>query len=236
MKLIIVDNRITHACELSLLKEGFSLIKLPRDPCLGSAIGSHPDTVMFYDDGEIITTADYCDTAAYIFSDIREMKPEIKIHFTSDIRRDRYPDDCVMNAIRIGGKLYCKSDSVSRAIIDLAERKGYEIIHTNQGYPACSTLSFGNSAITSDPGLADVMAKNGVKVTLIAPGGISLPPYKYGFIGGASGVVGNKVYFFGDISTHPDSDIISSAIKREGYTPVSLSKEGLIDLGGIILL
>lgn len=236
MKLIIVDNRIPYACELSLLKEGFSLIKLPNDPCLGSAIGSHPDTVMFYDSGEIITTADYCDAAAYVFSDIREMMPEIKIHFTSDIRHDRYPDDCVMNAIRIGSNLYCKSDSVSRAIIDLAERRGYEIIHTKQGYPACSTLSFGNSAITSDPGLADIMAKNSVKVTLITPGGISLPPYEYGFIGGASGVVGSKVYFFGDVTTHPDSDIIIKAIKSEGYTPVSLSDEDLIDLGGIITL
>lgn len=236
MKEIIVDTRITRACELSLLKEGFSLIKLPPDPCLGAAISSHPDTVLFYADGEIITTADYCDAAAYVFSDIREMRPDIKIHLTSDIRTDKYPYDCITNALKIGNQLYCKGDTVSNAVKELAKRKGYEIIHTTQGYPACSVLAFGTSAITADRGLAFAMAKNGVKVTLIDQGGISLPPYEYGFIGGASGVVGDKIYFFGDLDSHPSAGIIRKAILEEGYTPVSLSGEGLSDLGGIVLL
>lgn len=236
MKYLIVDNRITPACELSLLKEGFSLLKLPADPTLGQAVASHPDTVLFYDEGEIITTADYCDAAAYIFTDIREAIPDVRITFTSDVRTDRYPEDCIMNVLKIGNHLYCKTDTVSRAILELAKARGYEIIHTNQGYPACSVLAFGKSAITADPGLADCMATNGVRVTLIRNKGISLPPYEYGFIGGASGVVGRKIYFFGDISTHPDCDKILRAIEKEGFIPHSLSSEGLTDLGGIIPL
>ena len=236
MKYLIVDNRITHACELSLIKEGFSLLKLPKDPYLADAVASHPDTVLFYDRGEMITTADYCDAAAYVFTDIREAMPDIRISFTSDVRSNRYPYDCVMNALRVGNQLYCKTDTVSQAILDLAKTRGYEIIHTNQGYPACSVLTFGNSAIAADPGLAYCMANNGVRVTLIGNEGISLPPYEYGFIGGASGVVGRKVYFFGDIYTHPDCDKILHAIKEEGFIPCSLSNEELVDLGGIIPL
>ena len=236
MKYLIVDIRISDKCEYSLLKEGFSLIKLPPDPALPSPIASHPDTAIFFSEGEIITTADYCDEAAYVFSDIREFCPEVRISFTADKRTAKYPRDCVLNALRIQNKLFCKSDSVSEEILSLATRRGYEIIHTNQGYPACATLSFGNSAVTSDKGLASLLTKNGVRVTLIGTAGISLPPYKYGFIGGASGVVGEKIYFFGDINSHPDSEAILDAIRREGFTPVSLSDEELTDLGGIIAL
>ena len=236
MKVIIVDQRIPLSCERYLLKEGFLPIKLAPDPDLGEAVASHPDTVLFYNDGRIITTADYCDAAAYVFSDIREYAPEVKITFTADKRGKSYPKDCIMNALVIGKNIFCKADSVSEAIIDYAKLGGYNIINTKQGYPACSVLHFGNSAITADEGLAAVLTESGIKVTLIRQGHISLPPYEYGFIGGASGVVGNKIYFFGDISTHPDCDRILEAIIGEGYTPISLSSEKLADLGGIIAL
>jgi len=236
MKLLIVDSRITNKCEVSLLKEGYTLLKLPKDKRLGESVSSHPDTVLFYLDGEIITTADYCDDAPYIFSDIREFCPNIRINFTADERSAKYPDDCIMNALTIGNKIFCKSDSISKAIIEMAKLLGYEIHHTNQGYPACSVLAFGNNAITADRGIGAVLEKNGVCVTYITEGGISLPPHEYGFIGGASGVVGNKVYFFGDIMKHTDGDIICKVIKNAGFIPISLSDEALSDFGGIIPL
>ena len=141
-----------------------------------------------------------------------------------------------MNALVIGNMIFCKSDTVSEGILDYAKRNDKKIIHTEQGYPACSALAFGRSVITADRGLSSLLAENGLRVTLISPGSISLPPYEYGFIGGASGVVGRKIYFFGNIDTHPDSKAIREAIEAEGYTPVSLSDEGLCDIGGIIAL
>ena len=236
MKILIIDERITAECERNLSKLGFLLIKLPQDPHLGSAVASHPDTVLFYADGEIITTAEYCDSASYVFSDIREYRPQVKISFTDDRRSKSYPHDCIMNALVIGKKIFCKSDSISDRIKEFANERGYEIIHTNQGYPACTVLSFGNSAITADRGIASLLSEHGIKVTLINQGGISLPPYEYGFIGGASGVVDNKVYFFGDINSHPDRETICKAIKDEGYIPISLSGDGLTDVGGFVAL
>ena len=235
MKILIVDSRITDKCERSLLKEGFSLIKLPPDRALGEAVASHPDTVLFYLDGEIITTADYCDSAPYVFTDIREYT-DTKIQFTSDSRTSRYPHDCIMNALVADKKIFCKSDSISSAIKELADRKGYEICHTNQGYPACTALVFGNNVITSDRGLGKTMQDKGFSITLISEGFISLPPHQYGFIGGASGVVGRKIYFFGDLMSHPDGLTIKEIIENAGYVPVSLSDEPLTDFGGILAL
>ena len=126
--------------------------------------------------------------------------------------------------------------SVSQKIKEMADRLGYEICHTNQGYPACTVLAFGNNAITADKGVARLMESEGIKVTLIGNGGISLPPHEYGFIGGASGVVGDKVYFFGDLLSHPDGQLIGDKLREAGFTPISLSDEPLRDLGGIIAL
>lgn len=236
MKILIVDSRISNKCERSLLKEGFSLIKIPPDKSLGEAIASHPDSVMFYHEGKIITTSDYCDDAAFIFSDIRELAPRVNLLFTSDKRKPTYPFDCMMNALVIGKRIFCRTDSISRAIIDHAKERELQIINTNQGYPACTVLAFGENAITADKGMKATLEAKGITVTLISQGGVSLPPHDYGFIGGASGVVGNKIYFFGDLSTHRDGELISEVIKRAGYLPVSLSDEPLIDLGGIIAL
>ena len=236
MKFIIVDKRISEKCERSLLKEGFTLLKLPPDPNLGEAVGSHPDTVLFYSDGELITTADYCDAAAYFFSDLREFCPEVRITFTSDRRSAKYPEDCAMNALLIGRRLFCKESSISEAVINLAKARDYEICRVNQGYPACTVLAFGNRAITADRGMAKALGDKGIEVTLINNGHISLPPHEYGFIGGASGVFGKKVYFLGDLMSHPDGERIREAILSEGYTPISLSDESLRDLGGIIFL
>lgn len=236
MKILLIDNRISEKCERALLKEGFILLKLPPDPDLGEAVASHPDTLLFYLNGNLITTADYCDVASYVFSDLRQMCPNIKITFTADKRSDRYPNDCVMNGLVVRDKLFCKSNSISSTITDLAEQEKLRIIHTNQGYPACTALTFGNSIITADRGLAETARKHGLTVSLIRQGEISLPPYEYGFIGGASFVCEGKVYFFGDPSLHPDGEIIKKAITDAGYFPVALSDERLSDLGGAVVI
>ena len=236
MRIILVDERISDAIERSLYKLGVRPIRLPKDPCLGEAVKSHPDTLIFHHGKQIITTADYCDAAAYIFSDICEMTKDVKISFTADMRGDKYPHDCMMNALVIGDKVFCNEKHISTAIIEYANESGLRVIHTNQGYPACTTLAFGNNAITADPGMAKSLRNEGVNVLQITEGHIALPPHEYGFIGGASVVIGNKVCFYGDISLHPDGAAIVEFIRDNGYEAVCLSDEPLVDFGGGIVL
>ena len=236
MKSIIVDSRIRDAELGALMLLGFFPITLPRSRFLGEAVASHPDTLIFKYGRELITSADYCDEAAYVFSDIRERHEDIKITFTSDTLGECYPNDTFFNALICGRELFCKSESISRSILALAEREGLRVNPVNQGYPACSVLSLGGSAITSDKGMARAMEKRGIEVTLIREGYITLPPHQYGFIGGASVVLQSKVCFFGDYTKHPDADIIERAIHNAGYTPHSLSTLPLADLGSAIPL
>jgi hypothetical protein len=236
MRIILVDTRISDSTERSLLKLGLDPIKLPPDRSLGEAVKSHPDTLLFCHKDNIITTADYCDDAAYIFSDIREYRPHIKISFTSDVRAERYPMDAVMNGLVIGDILFCNTKNISPAIKDYALSTGLSLVHTNQGYPACTVLSFSNRAITHDRGMADILEKNGIKTLLIRQGHISLPPHEYGFIGGASFVYGNRVCFFGNLDAHPDGARMRDFIQDGGFEVLSLSDEPLSDFGGAVIL
>ena len=234
---VLVDERISAKMERSLLVKGFSPIKLPRHPALGIAIASHPDSLVFYADGELFTPCEYCDIAPYVFSDIRDTHPNIKLNFTSDTLSEKYPRDCAMNAKLVGKRLFAREKSLSKTILEFASNRGYEIINTSQGYPACVSLVLSEDVvITADTGLAKTYETAGITVTLIRNGGIALPPHEYGFIGGACGVYRDRVYFLGDYKTHRDADIIEKTLKKNGFTPVSLSEEPLIDLGGLIFI
>ena len=191
--------------------------------------------LLFCHRGRLITSSEYCESFSYIFSDIRELS-SASLTFTSDTQEPIYPRDAVFNALCIGDYIFLKEDTVSEAIKECAKKNGLTAVHVNQGYPACTVLAFGNNAITGDKGMAWALSSVGINVTLISNGDISLPPYEYGFIGGASGVLGDTVYFLGNPDLHRDGKKIRAAITDAGYKLCALSDEPLADLGRIIFI
>ncbi len=236
MKCAIVDERISEKCIKGLLLRGFQVIKCPSHKSLSPALSSHPDMLMSKIGNRIISSVSYCETYSYIFSDIREYAPNTDMTFSDENISEKYPNDAIFNVLNIGKYVFLKEDTASRAVIDFSKKSGLEIVSVKQGYPACTTLAFGNSAITADIGMQKALIKCGINITLIDNGDISLPPYEYGFIGGASGVYKNEIYFLGNIETHRNCDIILNAIKKEDFIPISLSDEPLQDLGRIIFV
>lgn len=236
MKCALVDERISEKCERALAKRGFFVIKLPPAKNLGQAMASHADMLLFSSGNTVISSAEYAAENPHIFSDIREFSRNAEMRFSSDIFSPEYPRDRIFNALVIENDIFIKPEHISDAILEYAKEKEFNIVRVNQGYPACTTLAFGKNAITSDKGMAKALSDRGIRVTLIENGDIKLPPYEYGFIGGAAGVYKNEIFFFGNISHHRDFKKINEAISNAGYTPVSLSDEELSDLGGIIFL
>ena len=237
MKIALVNEQLESAAIRRLNIDGFTVIPLPPDRRLSEAVCRHPDTLIARIGDNIITTAEYAEDALCVFSDIREYLPDIRQHFSSDERGDLYPSDVVMNILVMGKRAFGKCDSLSECVKDVLCKDGIELIGTRQGYPACTVLKLSDgAAITADRGMARILRDQGVNVTVISEGGILLPPHEYGFIGGASAVYNNKVYFFGDITTHKDHELIISTIEALGMEAVSLLDGELTDLGGIIFL
>ena len=237
MRTVIADCRISYACERALALRGFNVIKLPPHKRLGEDIASHPDMLLLKHGNTVITSADYCDMAPHVFSDLREYASELKISFTSDEQRAEYPHDALFNALIMGDKIFCRRESISPSVLALADECGMEVIGVRQGYPACTVLALSDSiAITADRGMARALTENGITVTLIENGDIELPPHEYGFIGGAAGVFEGRVYFLGSLDAHRDKEKIIDACRAAKVTPVSLSDEKLRDLGRLIFI
>lgn len=171
-----------------------------------------------------------------------------------------YPDDVPYNAIATNRFFIHNTDLTSPALLDRARFAGLQIINVKQGYTRCSCLPVGSKAfITSDEGIARTLRawnemirseaaaaeadcddeerislmNDIVDILLIRPGYIRLEGFEHGFIGGTAGAVGNKIYFNGDITEHPDSDLIIRFIEDHAFTPIWFADEPLTDIGSI---
>ena len=236
MRTVIVDFRITDEMKEGIVRLGLHPILLSPSFRLGGAVASHPDTLFFKYGDDLISSLDYSREYPDIFKAIRERHPNIKLTLTDDVLGQVYPLDTKFNALVCRGELFARTDSISEEIIRTASRYGLRVNSVRQGYPACSVLSLGKTAILSDRGIARVLSERGIDFTLIREGHISLFPHEYGFIGGASFVYRDKVCFFGDYRLHPDGDFIERSVLAAGLTPVSLAASALTDLGGAVLL
>ncbi len=162
---------------------------------------------------------------------------------------DEYPYDVPYNAAVTERFFIHNTEYTAPALYDLARACGMEIIRVRQGYARCSCVIAGPDAvITADRGIASAVEtynsmldeegsdEGRLDCLLIEPGHVKLPGYKYGFIGGTSGLVENRVYFNGDLSEHPDCGRICRFITEHGMTPVWYPGEPLVDIGSIMYL
>lgn len=148
----------------------------------------------------------------------------------------RYPDNAAMCALVMEGFLIHRLDITSPVILNRCARLGYRTVNVRQGYTRCSCVPVdGKSLITSDPGIfAALSGIPELSVLKIREGGVSLPGYPSGFLGGASGRVGGEVLFNGDLSAHPDLPAIRDFVEKRGARLRYFPGFALCDIGAII--
>ena len=200
---------------------GLDWVFLPSDPTLPEPVSCHADMLMF---GNILQK-DYYKRNKELFEGYDIVLAEEKFG-------NEYPKDVLLNAFAVGDTLFGRLESVSVKI----KEQYPKAVNLRQGYAKCSTLLFGNNAITADKGIGSVLTEHGLNVLIITSGHIALPGYDYGFIGGASFVYKNIVYFFGDLEKHPDCVKIRNFIEDAGYVPAYDIDYPLTDFGGAIIL
>lgn len=236
MTFVLINENTSQSIERRLSILGYTPIRLPKTRLIAPPLSAHPDMLIFKSGSTLFTSAEYCDEASYVFSDIREYRSDVKIIFTDEAQKREYPGDAIFNIRLCGRTAFLKKDTVSPTVREHLMNEGYRCVNVKQGYPACTTLSFADTVITADLGMIRAARGEGMETLLIENGDIALPPYDYGFIGGASAVYRSWIYFFGNLDLHKNASEIKEAIRRVGYTPVSLSDEPLVDLGGAIFI
>ncbi len=161
-----------------------------------------------------------------------------------------YPEDVVYNAAVTERFFLHNTRFTSPQLLDRARDAGLEIISVRQGYTKCSCVTVGErSLITADEGIVHTLdaynrnileetggAEDTIDVLRIEKGHVKLEDFEYGFLGGASGCVGDTVYFNGDLSQHPDCGKIVRFIEEHGYRVRYFPGEELTDIGSVIWL
>lgn len=213
------DNRIIEA----LARQGFEINLLAPFCALTAPTDTHADMLLLSVGDKVFKHKDYPLDGEFL-------------NITEQIG-SKYPDDVLLNVCTVGRHAFCNVKYASKTVLKHLEDCNYSIHHVAQGYSHCSTLTVGDNAlITADEGIAAAAREAGVDVLKIRSGHISLPPYGYGFIGGASGAIGDTVYFCGSLKYHPDGEMIGDFIFGHGKEYVELGDFPLSDIGGIMFI
>jgi len=158
-------------------------------------------------------------------------------HGDSALLGSKYPADVLYNACSTGKYFIHNLKHTAPELLEAADELGLIKINVPQGYARCSALPVDeDSVITYDRGIAAACALRApaLNVLLVRPGHIQLPGYAQGFIGGTGGRIGNTLVFNGDLSAHPDFEIIREFIESHGLECVWTTDIPLTDIGSII--
>lgn len=226
----ICSNRISPEIINSLSEHGINVIAISDCQHIPYPVASHPDMLFFNNKkGTVI-----CEKTTYDKLSLPEIDCRILTDNFEKKELNNYPFDIRFNAALFEDFLFCREKYISPLIIQNVSAK---IVDIKQGYAACSACKVNEySFITSDISLKKAADKCGLDALLIQPGHIEIDCYDYGFIGGASALLGNKLFFFGDISKHPDYNEIAAFAHHRNVEVITLSKEKLFDYGGVFLL
>ncbi len=231
-KYLAVDSRISNDSEITLIKMGYKLIKVPQIEYLDTAVSAHPDMSMARINDVLFISSDVHES----FISIGEKTVICNREGSAGEDKLNYPRDIEFNCVQVGNKLICNKKYTNSKILDYAEKNELIIIDVKQGYAKCSTcVVTDNAIITEDTSIADKAAEYGIDVLKITKGSVGLCGYDYGFIGGAGGLIEKSLLAFnGNLFSHPDFYKIFEFCYNSSVGIVSLSSGKLYDIGSII--
>lgn len=232
----LIDCRADASLVSALKNHGFEPILIPPADYLQAGVASHTDMLIFIGFDRLFCHARYYEKNKELIDSLVNYSHLI-LTPSDEYTEPDYPNDVLFNACTVGNRLICNRKTVSKLILNAAIEKNYEIVNVSQGYTKCSICTVSDNAIiTADRSISAACNAAGIKVLEISEGCVSLPPYSYGFIGGAGGVCGDKVYFCGSLSTHPDGERIVDFCSDHGKTAISLTDSALLDVGTIFFI
>ena len=229
----IIDGRADKSIISALEAFADKVFTLPSFPALSEPVSAHADMLIWCYGKTVFTYADYRALAPEIFAKLENLGYSVRTISQNPSRE--YPRDVALNCATLGKNIIANAKYCADEIKAHTEQHGITLLHTNQGYAKCSTVAVAdNSIITSDASIAAAAHENGIDTLTVRCGGVSLPPYEYGFIGGASGSDEQSVFFCGNIDEHPDADNIRAFCQKHQKQIVCLSSLPLADVGTVM--
>lgn len=228
MKYVIVAENFPEEAAEKLKAYG-KVVRTRANKNLLRGLDTHPDILTHpLPSGEIVVDRDNFEYYKKIF-------PDKKILPSHSILSKKYPKDVPLNAFTFKNYFIHNLKYTDKVLLDYYKNSGYQMIDIKQGYGKCSCLVTNDFIITSDGGIYESL-KGFIPIYKINHGEIRLQDFNYGFIGGASGVYGKKIFFTGDFSHHSSHEEILKIINKYNYEIEILSKDPIEDFGSIYFI
>lgn len=226
---VIVSNQINENFEKELRNCGLDVIRIDENKNLYTAINTHADIIVCKIDDQIVLEKQ----AYYKYRDILSNRG-YRLIVASEIVNDKYPHDVKLNLAYTGEFAIHNFKYTDKVLLDILNKKNIKKLNIKQGYSKCSILIVDDkSIITSDSGIYESL-KYDLNCLLIKKGSILLNSLEYGFIGGATGRYKDEIWFYGDISKHPDYQNIKEFIEDRNLKLKYFKDFELEDIGSIL--
>jgi hypothetical protein len=233
VKCVLIDGRELEIGK-AIEKLGIKVLYTERCDDLYEAISYHPDILVHpLDEREVVVAPNLSQNFLR-----RLIELNVKVIKGRTFLKRNYPHDIAYNVARLGNVAFHNLKYTDPVLREELEKRGIKFLHVNQGYTKCNmAIVDEKSFITSDAGIFDVAVKNDFDVLLINTGGITLKGFDYGFIGGATGLIGKKkLAFTGDFRHLKDYKKIIEFLHKKGIEIVQLTSTQIKDIGSIIPL
>ncbi len=226
----IINPETPEEVIINLKKHDFKPVKIEKTELVSEYLAGHPDLQIFPYKKTIFC---HPDISADFLKKI-ENYADIKICSTK--LTHYYPNDIPYNILYIPGFALHKINHTEQEIKMHLDKDSVNFLNVNQGYTKCSCIPAGNSIITADESIYKKCSESRIKALKISTGYVNLPGYKYGFLGGASGVFENRLYLTGNLENHPDKLNIEKFAESINSDIFYLSDSDPIDIGSIFFI
>lgn len=228
MTYVLVAENFPEESAKKLKKYG-QVVRTKANKNVLEGLDTHPDILVHpLPDGDLIVDRDNFDYYKEIFKD----KKIIPSHSSLSAK---YPGDIHLNAFAFKNIFIHNLKHTDAVILDYYKNEGFDLVNIKQGYGKCSCLVTQDFVITSDGGIYETL-KDLIPIYKIDQGQIKLQNFNYGFIGGATGVLGKKIFFTGDFSHHSSHEEILKIINKYDYEIEILSDDTIEDFGTIFFI
>ena len=224
---LVAENFPEKAAEK--LKAYGQVVRTKANTRVLRGLDTHPDILVHpLPSGDLVVDRDNLEYYKEIFKDKNVIPSSSKLSA-------KYPGDIHLNAFAFKNFFIHNLKYTDQVILDYYKKAGYDLVNIKQGYAKCSCLVTHDFVMTSDGGIYETL-KDLIPIYKIDHGGIKLQNFNYGFIGGATGVLGKKIFFTGDFSHHSSYEEILKIISNYDYEIEILSDETIEDFGSIYFI
>lgn len=229
MEKILINKDTRKDIIENLKKYKIDIIKTKSNKNILIPLQNHPDILVHnLPNGDLVVDYDNIEYYEENFKGFKIIKSEKRLS-------EKYPADIYLNGVCFKNLFIHNLKYTDKNILEYYSKNNYKLIDVKQGYTKCNVAVGKNVLITSDVDIYNKV-KDYANILLIDHKQIELPGFNYGFIGGASGLIKNKLLFTGNLKKHSSYKDIVEFLDFYNEDYEFLSEEDIIDYGSILYL